>query len=109
MKALIRRLQPPADCVSTAASDKPRIFLDRRQDPLLVRSVPRFTQAVRHAQGMPPRRDRARTLHKTDAPRLVTGEMREKLRAAAPRSLALIDAALASGETGPVRVELHSM
>ncbi|RQV01283.1 sensor histidine kinase [Burkholderia cenocepacia] len=53
VKELIRQLQPPADFVSTVASDKRRILLDRRQDPLLGRSVLRFTQAVRNAQGKP--------------------------------------------------------
>lgn len=54
VKALIRQLQPPADFVSAAAAagDRP-IFLDRRQDPLLGRSVLRFAQAVRDTQGKP--------------------------------------------------------
>lgn len=54
VKALIRQLQPPADFVSAAAAPGNRpIFLDRRQDPLLGRSVLRFAQAVRDTQGKP--------------------------------------------------------
>ncbi|WP_175901405.1 hybrid sensor histidine kinase/response regulator [Burkholderia seminalis] len=53
VKALIRQLQPPADFVSAAAAGDRPIFLDRRQDPLLGRSVLRFAQAVRDTQGKP--------------------------------------------------------
>ncbi|WP_321940108.1 ATP-binding protein [Burkholderia cepacia] len=54
VKALIRQLQPPAEFVSAAAAPGNRqIFLDRRQDPLLGRSVLRFAQAVRDSQGKP--------------------------------------------------------
>ncbi|WGY70442.1 response regulator [Burkholderia cepacia] len=54
VKALIQQLQPPADFVSAAAAPGNRpIFLDRRQDPLLGRSVLRFTQVVRDKQGKP--------------------------------------------------------
>ncbi|RQZ58819.1 sensor histidine kinase [Burkholderia cepacia] len=54
VKALIRQLQPPAEYVSAAAAPGNRqIFLDRRQDPLLGRSVLRFAQAVRDSQGKP--------------------------------------------------------
>ncbi|WP_175855126.1 hybrid sensor histidine kinase/response regulator [Burkholderia anthina] len=54
IKALIRQLQPPADFVSAAAApDYRTILLDRRDDPLLGRSVLRFVQAVRDPQGKP--------------------------------------------------------
>ncbi|HDR9484478.1 TPA: response regulator [Burkholderia aenigmatica] len=54
VKALIRQLQPPADFVSAAeAPGNQRIYLDRRQDPLLGRSVLRFVQAVRDPKGKP--------------------------------------------------------
>ncbi|WP_175874376.1 hybrid sensor histidine kinase/response regulator [Burkholderia sp. BCC0397] len=54
IKALIRQLQPPADFVSAAAApDYRKILLDRRDDPLVGRSVLRFAQAVRDAQGKP--------------------------------------------------------
>ncbi|RQR48314.1 response regulator [Burkholderia sp. Bp9140] len=54
IKALIRQLQPPPDFVSAAAaSDYRKILLDRREDPLVGRSVLRFVQAVRDPQGKP--------------------------------------------------------
>ncbi|KVE05889.1 ATP-binding protein [Burkholderia anthina] len=54
IKALIRQLQPPPEFISAAAeSDYRKILLDRRQDPLVGRSVLRFVQAVRDAQGKP--------------------------------------------------------
>ncbi|WP_269501802.1 hybrid sensor histidine kinase/response regulator [Burkholderia sp. IMCC1007] len=54
VRALIRQLQPPAEFVSAAAApDNRKIFLDRRYDPLLGRSVLRFAQSVRDAHGKP--------------------------------------------------------
>ncbi|KAB0640466.1 ATP-binding protein [Burkholderia latens] len=54
IKALVRQLQPPREFVSAAAApDYRAISLGRRDDPLLGRSVLRFVQAVRDAQGKP--------------------------------------------------------
>ncbi|MBR8144264.1 response regulator [Burkholderia sp. AU19243] len=54
IKALVRQLQPAREFVSAAAApDYRKILLERRDDPLLGRSVLRFVQAVRDAQGKP--------------------------------------------------------
>ncbi|QTO45657.1 hybrid sensor histidine kinase/response regulator [Burkholderia latens] len=54
IKALARQLQPAREYVSAAAApDYRKILLERRDDPLLGRSVLRFVQAVRDAQGKP--------------------------------------------------------
>ncbi|OMG72874.1 hybrid sensor histidine kinase/response regulator [Burkholderia ubonensis] len=44
-----------------------------------------------------------------DAPPVVTGEMRQRLREATLRSLAVIDAALSKSDGDVLKVELHSM
>ncbi|WP_175761421.1 hybrid sensor histidine kinase/response regulator [Burkholderia anthina] len=52
VKALIRKLQPPADLYPVSATaDNRTVLLERRDDPLAGRSVLRFVQSIRDAHG----------------------------------------------------------